>query len=242
MTVPVLSSTTVSTVCSVSSDSADLIRMPFSAPLPVPTMMATGVARPSAHGQEMTSTAMPIDNANSTEYPSANQTMAASTAMPMTTGTKMPLTRSASLAMGAFEFAASSTSRIICASVVSAPTLVARNLNQPVLLMVAATTRSPGCFSTGMLSPVMADSSIAVLPSTSSPSTGTLWPGRTTIRSPTATCSTGTSVSTPSRSTTAVFGARSISFVIASEVLPLERVSKNLPSVISVRIMPADSK
>ncbi len=29
--------------------------MPFSAPLPVPTMMAVGVARPMAHGQAMTS-------------------------------------------------------------------------------------------------------------------------------------------------------------------------------------------
>ena len=58
--VPVLSSTTVLTVCRVSRASADLMRMPFSAPLPVPTMMATGVARPRAQGQEMTSTATPV--------------------------------------------------------------------------------------------------------------------------------------------------------------------------------------
>ena len=58
VTVPVLSSTTVFTVCAVSSASADLIRMPFSAPLPVPTMMAVGVASPSAQGQEITSTAI----------------------------------------------------------------------------------------------------------------------------------------------------------------------------------------
>ena len=34
-------------------------KMPFFAPRPLPTMMATGVARPSAHGQLMTSTEMP---------------------------------------------------------------------------------------------------------------------------------------------------------------------------------------
>ena len=102
--------------------------MPFSAPLPVPTMIATGVARPSAQGQEMTSTAMPIESANSTVCPSSSQVAAAITAMQMTTGTNTPLTLSASLAMGALELAASSTSATICARVVSAPTLVARNL------------------------------------------------------------------------------------------------------------------
>ncbi len=43
-------------------------------------------------------------------------------------------------------------------------------------------------------------------------------------------------------SRTAVFGLRSISFSKALEVLPLERLSKYLPKVIRVRIMPADSK
>ena len=39
--VPVLSSTTAFTEWAVSSASPDLIRMPFSAPLPVPTIIAT---------------------------------------------------------------------------------------------------------------------------------------------------------------------------------------------------------
>ena len=51
VTVPVLSSTTVPTLRRFSSASALLNRMPISAPLPVPTIMATGVARPNAHGQ-----------------------------------------------------------------------------------------------------------------------------------------------------------------------------------------------
>ena len=52
--VPVLSSATmrVRPVCS--RLAAVLKRMPFFAPTPLPTMMATGVARPRAHGQLMT--------------------------------------------------------------------------------------------------------------------------------------------------------------------------------------------
>ena len=40
------------------------MRMPCEAATPVPTMTAVGVARPSAHGQAMTSTAMPNSSAN----------------------------------------------------------------------------------------------------------------------------------------------------------------------------------
>ena len=39
--------------------------VPFSAPLPVPTIIATGVANPKAHGHEITKTAIPILIANS---------------------------------------------------------------------------------------------------------------------------------------------------------------------------------
>ena len=53
--VPVLSKTTVSMVPACSRYSADFIKIPFSAPFPVPTIMAVGVARPRAHGQAMTS-------------------------------------------------------------------------------------------------------------------------------------------------------------------------------------------
>jgi hypothetical protein len=56
--VPVLSSTTVSSLCAVSSASAERIRIPARAPLPVPTWIDSGVARPSAHGQAMISTAI----------------------------------------------------------------------------------------------------------------------------------------------------------------------------------------
>ena len=57
--VPVLSSATIWIRPVSSREAAVLKRMPFFAPMPLPTMIATGVARPSAHGQLMTSTEMP---------------------------------------------------------------------------------------------------------------------------------------------------------------------------------------
>ena len=50
---PVLSSTATSTWRVCSSTSPPLMTMPSCAPRPVPTMIAVGVARPSAHGQAM---------------------------------------------------------------------------------------------------------------------------------------------------------------------------------------------
>src|SRR5439155_523995 len=58
VSVPVLSKTTVVRRCAFSRYSPPLMRRPFSAPLPVPTMIAAGVAMPRAHGQAMISTAM----------------------------------------------------------------------------------------------------------------------------------------------------------------------------------------
>ena len=86
-------------------------------------MMATGVARPRAQGQEITSTAMPMDRQNRTlSPPTKYHSSAATSAMPMTTGTNTALMRSASREMGALEEAASSISRTICERVVSLPT------------------------------------------------------------------------------------------------------------------------
>ena len=57
--------------------------------------------------------------------------MRVTSAIPMTTGTNTPDTRSAILAIGAFVAAASLTILIICASVVSSPTLVALQRRNP---------------------------------------------------------------------------------------------------------------
>ena len=62
--VPVLSRTTAVTRCASSSAAPSRMRMPVSAPLPVPTMIAVGVARPMAHGQAMIRTAIAVDSAN----------------------------------------------------------------------------------------------------------------------------------------------------------------------------------
>ena len=69
-----------------------------------------------------------------------------------------------------------------------------------------------------------------------------LSPGRTRKTSPRTTSSIGTLTSFPPRSTQAVCGARRISDFSASVVFPFERASSILPTVMSVRIIAADSK
>ena len=69
--VPVLSRTAASTTWVASSTSPPLITMPSCAPRPVPTMIAVGVARPSAQGQAMIRTATAAVNAWSAGLPSA---------------------------------------------------------------------------------------------------------------------------------------------------------------------------
>ena len=67
--------------------SALLKRMPRRAPRPVPTMMAVGVARPSAQGQEMTRTEMAHVSAKEKSRPRKSHTTSVRRAMPITTGT-----------------------------------------------------------------------------------------------------------------------------------------------------------
>ena len=87
--VPVLSRTTVFTIRAASRTCPDLIRTPFSAPFPVPTIIAVGVANPSAQGQAMTSTAMKIESENCRLLPATkNHARAAKIAKSKTIGTK----------------------------------------------------------------------------------------------------------------------------------------------------------
>ncbi len=240
--VPVLSRTTISVRPAVSRETAVLNSMPFLAPSPLPTMMATGVASPRAQGQLITSTDIPRARAYPAPWPSSSHTRVVTAAMAMTVGTNMPETLSATFAMGALVAAASLTIWIIWLRVVSWPTRVARHFRKPDLFRVAADTGSPGALSTGTLSPVRALSSSAAVPSSTTPSTGTLSPGRTAKTSPANTCSMGTSVSRPLRITEAVLGASFIRLFNASVVRPFERASRSFPRVIRVSIMPADSK
>ena len=144
VSVPVLSSTTVSSEAACSSAIACLKRMPRLAPRPVPTMIAVGVASPSASGQVMTTTVMANSSASWTSRPTTKYQTTKVSAPPMSaTSTSQNAARSASRWPGALEFWASWTSLTICASAVSEPTAVARARSVPFLLMVAPMSWSP---------------------------------------------------------------------------------------------------
>ena len=237
--------TMVSTRSSRSSASAFLISTPACAPRPTPTMIDIGVARPSAQGQAMISTATalrspnPIAGGGPKIDHAANEVIATST----TPGTNQLDTLSASFWIGARERCASATICTIRASTVSLPTRSARMTKLPVVLTVAPVTLSPVDFSTGIDSPVTIDSSTVPRPSSTSPSTGIFSPGRTLRRSPTPIASSATSSSAPSaRSRRAVFGARSSSARMAPEVCSRALSSSTWPSRTSTVITAAASK
>ena len=240
--VPVLSSATVSSFAACSSDSAVLNSMPFLAPTPLPTITATGVASPKAQGQLITRTEIPLAKANPISSPSTSHIAIVTKAIAITAGTNTPDTLSAIFAIGAFDAAASPTVLIIFDKVVSSPTLVASQRIKPDWFMVAAHTLSPSALSTGMLSPVNADSFTAPLPLITTPSTGIFSPALTMNTSPFLTRSTGTVTSLPSTNSVASSGASFIRLRMASVVLPLDLASSIFPTVISVGIMAADSK
>ena len=160
--VPVLSSAAICVRPVCSRDAEVLNRIPDFAATPLPTIMATGVASPNAHGQLITRTETARAIAYPTVCPAMSQTTKVMTAIAITTGTKMPETLSAIFAIGALVAAASLTIRMICESVVSSPTLAARQTIKPDVLIVAEVTASPTVFSTGILSPVKADSFTAL--------------------------------------------------------------------------------
>ena len=218
--------------------------MPTSAPLPVPTMIAVGVARPMAQGQAMMTTPMNAVSAsvNRGSGPNTNQITKVSAAVSRTAGTKISLMRSAMRWIGALEPCARWTSSTIRASAVSRPTRVARMTNEPVVLSVAPMTSSPACLVDGIGSPVSIDSSTAEMPSTTTPSTGTLSPGRTRSRSPAMTSASGTSSSKPLRIRRAVVAWRPTRRRMAPVVLPLARASSHFPSRMRPRMIVAESK
>ena len=63
--VPVLSKTIVSISFNFSKASPDFIKIPSSAPFPVPTIIAVGVANPNEQGQAMIKIDIKIVNTNS---------------------------------------------------------------------------------------------------------------------------------------------------------------------------------
>src|SRR5262249_27482091 len=163
--------------------------IPDWAPFPVPTMIDSGVARPSAHGQAMisTDTAATRAKVSAGAGPAVNQMVNVTMAMAMTAGTKYPDTASAGRWMGGRDAWACRTSVMIGASIVSVPTFSARTRSDPVVLIVAPITVSPARLGEGIGSPVTIDSSTADDPDTTTASTGIFSPGRITTSSPTTT-------------------------------------------------------
>src|ERR1700719_3206445 len=94
VSVPVLSTTSVSILSMRSSASAFLIKTPACAPRPTPTMIDIGVASPSAQGQAMIRTLTAATRPNAIRGSGPNQTQApkATTAAAITTGTNQPAT------------------------------------------------------------------------------------------------------------------------------------------------------
>ncbi len=131
-----------------------------------------------------TATALTSPNAIAGAGPKAAPASQATSADATTAGTNQPAIRSTSFWIGARERWACATMSTMRASKLSAPTRSARITKDPVVLSVAPVTRSPACFSAGIGSPVIIDSSTALWPSSRMPSTGTFSPGRTRSRSP----------------------------------------------------------
>ena len=90
---------------------------------------------------------------------------------------------------------ASATRPTMRASMVSLPTRSAFIVKPPLPFTVPPITLAPGCLAAGIGSPVIIDSSTALVPSSTVPSTGTFSPGRTRRVSPTAMASIATSTS-----------------------------------------------
>ena len=175
-----------------------MTNIPLAAPRPDAATSAAGVARPSAHGQAMISTASPALNAVEAGDPASSQPARVAAAHARTAGTKMPLIRSATRWIAAFSACASSTSLISRDSWVSAPVLTARTTIRPVSTMVPPMTASPSPASPGTDSPVIVERSMAVWPNSTSPSAAMVSPGRTTKRSPGRSRLAGTRRSVPS--------------------------------------------
>ena len=207
VTVPVLSSAMISTSLRCCSASPLRNNTPISAARPVPTIIEVGVAKPIAQGHAIIRTDTPATNAKvrAGSGPIKSQTITVSSASARTAGTNHMVTRSTKPWMGNFAPCASSTMRMICARVVSAPTRVAAKVRLPVPLTVPPVTKSSALFGTASGSPVIMLSSTLLLPSVTAPSTGIRSPGRTRTRSPIASLSMSTSTVSPSRKTRAVF-------------------------------------
>ena len=222
VTVPVLSSTIVSTRRVDSRISGPLISSPSWAPRPVPTSSAVGVASPSAHGQAMISTATAAVNANARSSPLPIQKPSVATDRDHDRhedaghAVGEPLHRRlAGLRVG-------DQARDL-GQQVSAPTFVARTTRRPPALTVAPATSSPiasrpartrRSAATGRRPVALLDDAVG----------GDLLARPHQKRSPAASCSTGTRRSEPSGSRIATSLAPSSSSAFSAA--PAERLAR----------------
>ena len=107
------------------------------------------MARPRAHGHAMMSTATAAVKAADGSPVTSSQPASVASESRITIGTNTAETRSTSRCTGALPACVCATSRAICASAVSAPTLVARTTSRPSPLIVPPATSDPGSTSTG---------------------------------------------------------------------------------------------
>ena len=207
-------------------------------------MTAVGTANPMAQGQAMISTVTAATKAwrYAGDGPKSNQMTNVAIAIEITTGTKTAEIRSASRWIGALLPWACCTSRMIRDSTVSPPTRSTRRRSAPFRLRVAPMSGSPGLLETGTGSPVSMDSSTWLSPSSTTPSAGTVAPGRTSTSSPGRSAASGTSSSRPSRISQAVAGRSPIRRRMALVVWPLARASSRLPRRTSATIQTTASK
>ena len=211
--VPVLSKTTVSTWARRSSASPLRMKMPSAEARPQPTIMATGAARPIAHGQATSRTATPLRTAWPRSPTTSHQTAKVTAEVTRTAGTKTLLMRSAIRCSGALSRWASSTSLWRWARTDSVAIVVTLTTRVALPLRVPPVTALPGPRSTGSGSPVSIDSSTADHPWTTSPSRGMASPGRTRTRASSGTLSGATSSpwSSSTPTTTRAVGGRRLS-------------------------------
>ena len=196
----------------------------------MPTIIAAGVARPSAHGQAITKTATACISATVQSPFTSQVAIKVRSAMPTTAGTNTAAALSATRAIGALLPCASDSAFIMSPSRVWLPSCVARYTTLPSVISAPANTLPPTFFSSGLDSPVRWLSSAQPLPLSIMPSAAMRSPWLARIRSPICTWSMGSCFHSPSRCTLTWVG---VSFSSRPKLFRLDflvRCSKNLPS------------
>ena len=184
VSVPVLSSTTALTRAASSIAAASLNQMPCFTARPMPTIIAAGVAKPSAHGQAITNTATAFISAGIQSPFSSQVRIKVSTAMATTVGTNTAAAWSATRAIGALLPCASESAAIMSPSRVWLPSCSARYTMLPSVINAPANTLLCSVLASGWDSPVRWLSSAQPLPRTTTPSAAMRSPWLARIKSP----------------------------------------------------------